>query len=298
MTTEEYRVVFRGRILPGFDEMTVRSKAERRLRAGSDVIERLFSGRSAVLKKGLSLSEAEHYVSALRSIGMDVQHEQPRTAPQARPPRPARPDEDHEKTLIASPESLAAFLRDPPAMPPPAKQPRIQAQPVANTLESASTLVADAAALNRYLDAASDYTGQESVMPRGSPIFPAQRTAGPARPPVAPPTRPELDLVLDSPTEAQAIKPAHAPAPPATPAPAVTPTRSAVPAPAPALARSPMASPFGAANALSGDQVPIPQDPASADDDDGLSGLASKLIMAGALLATAIVIVSLAWWLI
>lgn len=281
-SAQEYRVVFRGQILAGFDETEVRGKAERRLRVNAEMITRLFSGRSAVLKKGLSLGEAERYVSALREIGMDVRHEAPAAPPAPQQvTRPAAPvvhdHEDLEKTQIANPSALAAFLHDLPEMPPPAPQ-----APATAALESARTLVVDSAALNRYLDAAADYSGLESVMPKNIALPPRKPAGSAASAAARPAQRPELHVTAFTPTRTPQTAPQPVPAPSAA--------RTPTPPPTQAPTRNTMASPFGAAAALSDAQ----EDVQAGAAPESL-GIFRKALFVSTMLG---LFGALAWWLI
>jgi len=77
------------------------------LKASEEQITRLFSGRSAVLKKGLSKEMGEHYVSELKRIGMHVRLE-------VIPVAPVVVASDLEKTQLATPDALARYLNDVP----------------------------------------------------------------------------------------------------------------------------------------------------------------------------------------
>lgn len=127
----EYRVIFAGAVLEGFALEAVKQTAGERLKASPQQVDRLFSGRNAVLKKGLSREMGERYVAELRRIGMMVeldiqQPEAPAMASQAiaapvAPPAQALAVTKHpaaiasndlEKTQIANPDALARYLRD------------------------------------------------------------------------------------------------------------------------------------------------------------------------------------------
>lgn len=113
----EYRVVFKGEILPGFDPAMVRSKAELKLKTNAGQIERLFSGRPAVLKKGISAELGDRYVSELRRIGMVVRLEAMEATPApVTPPQPVvNPySSDMDKTQLADPHALSRFLQETP----------------------------------------------------------------------------------------------------------------------------------------------------------------------------------------
>jgi hypothetical protein len=70
--SSQFRIVFSGKILEGFEYPEVKRSAERKLQAGSEQVERLFSGKRATIKKGLAEAQANRYYAALRRIGMDV----------------------------------------------------------------------------------------------------------------------------------------------------------------------------------------------------------------------------------
>lgn len=124
----EYRVIFAGAVLAGFELDAVKQTAGARLKASPEQVNRLFSGCSAVLKKGLSHELGERYIAELRRIGMVVElvAEVPAAPvmviepvtlaaqPAAVPARHAAAiaSNDLEKTQIANPEALARYLRD------------------------------------------------------------------------------------------------------------------------------------------------------------------------------------------
>ncbi|KAF7597802.1 MAG: hypothetical protein CGU28_16540 [Candidatus Dactylopiibacterium carminicum] len=124
--------------------------AARRLKASPEQIQQLFSGRAAVLKKGIGQELSERYIRELGRIGMIV-HMQPMPAMEAvviQPPEnplgvesvgetddfPGLPPipggfqtQSMEKTEIASADIVARCLRDDP-LPAPA-EPELQPEP-------------------------------------------------------------------------------------------------------------------------------------------------------------------------
>lgn len=79
----EYRVVFAGAVLEGYDAETVKETAGHRLKVTPEQLTRLFSGKPVVLKKGLEFAAAEQYVAELNRIGMKVRVESvPASTPQ------------------------------------------------------------------------------------------------------------------------------------------------------------------------------------------------------------------------
>lgn len=102
------QLVFRGEVLAGFQAEDVQRELGRLLRADEGQLKALFSGRRAVLKRGLAAQDAARYVGRLAAIGAQVhvepeaadawptispppEDEPPPVAPprQAAPPRPA-----------------------------------------------------------------------------------------------------------------------------------------------------------------------------------------------------------------
>ncbi len=106
--TDDYRVVFKGEILEGFDPEAVRIKAAAKLKAAPEQVSRMFSGRTSVLKKGITQELGERYVKELGKIGMRVVLESAAPPPPAQT-APALPD--LEKTQLADPDALSRYLQ-------------------------------------------------------------------------------------------------------------------------------------------------------------------------------------------
>jgi len=73
---KKYRIVFNGAIVDGFDPVVVKQAAANRLKLDGSAVEKVFSGRRAVLKKNLDQATAERYLGALRQIGMQARAEE------------------------------------------------------------------------------------------------------------------------------------------------------------------------------------------------------------------------------
>jgi hypothetical protein len=67
-----YCIVFSGRLLDGHDPMTVRKAVASRLNLDAGQVERLFSGKRVVLKKGVTEESGRVYLNVLRRLGMDA----------------------------------------------------------------------------------------------------------------------------------------------------------------------------------------------------------------------------------
>lgn len=131
--TPDCRVIFTGKLLDGFDPELVREKATRRLKASAEQIEKLFAGRPAVLKRGLSAEQAEQYRQTLARIGMEIEVEcsaPAAAAPAAAPAAVQIATEDMEKTLVAGPDALRRYMEElPPAQPEPTPAAHAPTQP-------------------------------------------------------------------------------------------------------------------------------------------------------------------------
>lgn len=87
--TATVQLVFRGEVLAGFDTGDVQRELGQLLRADEAQLKLLFSGRRAVLKRGLAPRDAARYVGHLAALGaqVHVEYEKP-----VAPPPPAAAD--------------------------------------------------------------------------------------------------------------------------------------------------------------------------------------------------------------
>jgi len=67
-----YRVVFSGEIASGFESALVFQAAKQRMKASPAQMDKVFSGRKVVLKKGMTDKEGAYYLAELQKIGMRV----------------------------------------------------------------------------------------------------------------------------------------------------------------------------------------------------------------------------------
>ncbi|MDI9244287.1 YjgN family protein [Marinobacter sp. CHS3-4] len=73
MTKPNYRVVFDGKPLPGFDTETVRSAVQSMFNLSDEKTDRLFSGKPKILKSGLTHEQAITYQERLARIGAETE---------------------------------------------------------------------------------------------------------------------------------------------------------------------------------------------------------------------------------
>lgn len=71
----QYKVVFWGRILPGFERETVMAAVAKRLKLSPTVVKQVFSGAKVVLKRGVSADKGGRLVVDLALLGMQIELE-------------------------------------------------------------------------------------------------------------------------------------------------------------------------------------------------------------------------------
>jgi len=92
MATEDYAVIFRGTVVDGADPVTVRANLAKLFNADAARIEKMFSGQTVIIKKGLDAAGAEKYRAALAKAGALVDIVIPQVATPAAPPATATAD--------------------------------------------------------------------------------------------------------------------------------------------------------------------------------------------------------------
>jgi uncharacterized membrane protein YhaH (DUF805 family) len=86
MSEERYRIVFRGALAYGFGVEEVRANLERLCRYDAATLDKVFSGKTFVLKSNLDAATAERYREALEKTGAVCEVEPvPSSAPAPRP---------------------------------------------------------------------------------------------------------------------------------------------------------------------------------------------------------------------
>lgn len=73
--TAEYKVVYWGKVLPGFERAAVMAAAAKRLRVPPAQLIRVFGGAKVVLKRGVSAEQGARLVVELALIGMQIELE-------------------------------------------------------------------------------------------------------------------------------------------------------------------------------------------------------------------------------
>lgn len=148
-----FKVVYWGSVVEGFSRQMVMNEAARLFRLPPREILGLFSGRKAVLKRGLSAQEGARYVVRLAQIGMQIELEvdaaslpaTPVPAAPVRERRSAPPSAEAFPELLRTeyelPQQSASaeeFAAPSPQVPPP----RPQAHPVVHTVAQGSSRLA------------------------------------------------------------------------------------------------------------------------------------------------------------
>ncbi|MFA0811878.1 hypothetical protein [Microbulbifer epialgicus] len=72
MSQSTYSLVFRGDLVAGFTASDVKTNMARLFKSNPQAVEKLFSGRPLILRKGLSRAQAEQFQVTLAKIGAQV----------------------------------------------------------------------------------------------------------------------------------------------------------------------------------------------------------------------------------
>lgn len=105
MADPSFQIVFRGKILGGFDRDQVRSNLARLFRSDPTRIDALLDAPKTVLKSGLTRDAASRYQETLRQAGIMVAviGESPQPGPEAAAPAPLDPPATAPSTPVAPP---------------------------------------------------------------------------------------------------------------------------------------------------------------------------------------------------
>ncbi|MEC5387919.1 hypothetical protein VVD49_19455 [Uliginosibacterium sp. H3] len=101
--SSQFQIVFKGQLLEGFELAAVKASAARRLKATPEQVDRLFSGKRAILKKSLADDAAQRYAAELQRIGMQVAIEPEVAKPPAPSIEPVAHDPIGEISIAATP---------------------------------------------------------------------------------------------------------------------------------------------------------------------------------------------------
>src|SRR5471032_496153 len=79
MSDNRFKIVFDGALLPGVESTTAKLNLAELFKSDVEAIEKLFTGRPVALKRDLSRTDAETYLTALKNAGIDarIEAEQP-----------------------------------------------------------------------------------------------------------------------------------------------------------------------------------------------------------------------------
>lgn len=170
---ETFKVVFNGQILPGFEADAVAVAAARRLSLGPLQVEKLFSGKKAVLKRGISERRGLRYVAELATLGMQttlVGEDEAPGEPEATPPVPAL-DAEVPPALVTTQFEVPPHAHDGDDLP----------EPEHESIDHAATLLVDPARLVEQMNYAPPPIPAAPVapLPRKAIEAPAE-AAGPA----------------------------------------------------------------------------------------------------------------------
>ena len=77
MSSETHRILFSGKTLGNTSAETAKYNLQQLLKASPDTIDRLFSGKTVVIKKDLNGAQVQQYVAALNKAGVDVSVDPP-----------------------------------------------------------------------------------------------------------------------------------------------------------------------------------------------------------------------------
>ncbi|MCS3837608.1 uncharacterized membrane protein YhaH (DUF805 family) [Pseudomonas sp. JAI111] len=75
MSDNRFKIVFDGALLPGIDLTTAKLNLAALYKSEVAAVERLFTGKSVTLKQGLSNTDAQTYLQALKKTGIDARIE-------------------------------------------------------------------------------------------------------------------------------------------------------------------------------------------------------------------------------
>ena len=81
MTNTRYNVIYRGKVLQGFEFETAKQNLIKTFSLSEDKAEKILKSRRAILKKNVDESTAKKFGVALKKAGLDVQRPHQRSCP-------------------------------------------------------------------------------------------------------------------------------------------------------------------------------------------------------------------------
>ncbi|MVW73692.1 DUF805 domain-containing protein [Pseudomonas xionganensis] len=106
MSQPRFKIVFSGELMPDVGLETTKDNLARLFKSDMAKIEALFSGSPIEIKRNLSETEADHYLSALQRAGAKVRKEQDLAASLSLVATDDHPDETQESTTTAEPSTM------------------------------------------------------------------------------------------------------------------------------------------------------------------------------------------------
>ncbi|MCZ4306364.1 hypothetical protein O4G98_16625 [Zoogloeaceae bacterium G21618-S1] len=238
-----YRIVFGGKVLPGFSREAVMRQSASRLRFDERQQALLFSGQEVTVKRGLSEEKASTYIKTLRQMGMDVSADPALPRPAMLPSEMSEPEAVTEASLMQTQFSASVPYNVQHNFDSSASLDMIRVAlgeaddnpPLGNPRSAMMQTVINPNAIREY---ESELAGEDADLAalRAAHDKPA------AKPPQKPVTKVDFDFTAPPPSKTAPVAPAEeAPVTPAalvvpTPPPASAPASE--PAPPPAAART------------------------------------------------------------
>ncbi|TVT76343.1 MAG: hypothetical protein FHP92_10005 [Denitromonas halophila] len=226
-----YRIVFGGKVLPGFSRESVMRQSASRLRFDARQQALLFSGQTVTIKRGLIEEKARTYIKTLRQMGMDVSADPPLPRPDRLPSEISEPEAATEASLMETQFSASVPYNVQHSFDSSASLDMIRAAlgeaddspPLGNPRSAMMQTVINPEAIREY----------ESALADDDDALAALRAAhdAPATKPVQKPvTKVDFDFTAPPPAKAAPVAPVEPPPAPPPPAPA---RPAAMPAPPP-----------------------------------------------------------------
>ncbi|TVO58698.1 hypothetical protein [Denitromonas halophila] len=229
-----YRIVFDGKVLPGFSRESVMRQSASRLRFDARQQALLFSGQTVTIKRGLIEEKARTYIKTLRQMGMDVSADPALPRPDRLPSEISEPEAATEASLMETQFSASVPYNVQHSFDSSESLDMIRAAlgeaddnpPLGNPRSAMMQTVINPEAIREYESALADDDDALAAL-RAAHDAPA------AKPVQKPVTKVDFDFTAPPPAKAAPVAPVEPPPAPPPPAPAKP---AGMPAPPPSLA--------------------------------------------------------------